>query len=302
MTFPEIEIEGPGADQPDALQAPARRAGDRAGRRRRSGPTPPTRTASCIELGPDAEAENRLAKALWELGELGAAREHYQTALALDPTNRIAERNIDRLRMLLVEAGEKTVAGPGGQQGARQDLRRGDRQDRLRAPDRPADPRKLAQVNPGDCGRADARGQPPDRLQQRRPHRRRRAAGRGAAAQAHRRRQQVRGRRDVARRQGRPDHHPRDLPGPAELRQGLVPDGGQVDRPPAVHEGHARARGDGPRGGPRGRRGGRRDRGPRSRPAAPRSRPTRRSKRSPTSSRSRRPGHAPGRRVCVGRT
>ena len=58
-----------------------------------------------LELGPDAESENRLAKALWELGELGQAREHYQTALALDPTNRIAERNIDRLRVLLVDAG-----------------------------------------------------------------------------------------------------------------------------------------------------------------------------------------------------
>src|SRR6478736_8095929 len=45
-----------------------------------------------LELGPDSEAENRLAKALWEQGELGSAREHYQTALALDPTNRIAER------------------------------------------------------------------------------------------------------------------------------------------------------------------------------------------------------------------
>src|SRR6476661_1959387 len=67
-----------------------------------------------LELGPDAEAENRLAKSLWELGELGSAREHYQTALALDPTNRIAERNIDRLRVLLVEAGEKTVAAKPG--------------------------------------------------------------------------------------------------------------------------------------------------------------------------------------------
>jgi hypothetical protein len=67
-----------------------------------------------LELGADSEAENRLAKALWELGELGAAREHYQKALALDPTNRIAERNIDRLKVLLVEAGEKTVpANPG---------------------------------------------------------------------------------------------------------------------------------------------------------------------------------------------
>ena len=62
-----------------------------------------------LELGPEADAENRLAKALWELGELGAAREHYQAALALDPTNRIAERNIDRLKTLLVAAGEKTV-------------------------------------------------------------------------------------------------------------------------------------------------------------------------------------------------
>lgn len=62
-----------------------------------------------LELGPDAEAENRLAKGLWELGELGEARERYQIALALDPTNRIAERNIERLRVLMSEAGEKTV-------------------------------------------------------------------------------------------------------------------------------------------------------------------------------------------------
>ena len=67
-----------------------------------------------LELGPEADAENRLAKALWEQGELGAAREHYQAALALDPTNRIAERNIDRLRTLLVAAGEKTVPAQEG--------------------------------------------------------------------------------------------------------------------------------------------------------------------------------------------
>jgi Flp pilus assembly protein TadD len=67
-----------------------------------------------LELAPDAEAENRLAKSLWELGELGSAREHYQTALALDPTNRIAERNIDRLRVLLVEAGDTTVPAQEG--------------------------------------------------------------------------------------------------------------------------------------------------------------------------------------------
>ena len=67
-----------------------------------------------LELGADAEAENRLAKALWEQGELGAAREHYQTALALDPTNQVAERNINRLRVLLVEAGDTTVPARAG--------------------------------------------------------------------------------------------------------------------------------------------------------------------------------------------
>jgi tetratricopeptide (TPR) repeat protein len=63
-----------------------------------------------LEMAPDAEAENRLARAMWELGELGVAREHYQVALALDPTNRIAERNIERLRVLMSEAGDKTAA------------------------------------------------------------------------------------------------------------------------------------------------------------------------------------------------
>ena len=67
-----------------------------------------------IELGPDSESENRLAKALWELGDLGGAREHYQKALSLDPTNRIAERNIDRLKVLIQEAGTKTVAAKPG--------------------------------------------------------------------------------------------------------------------------------------------------------------------------------------------
>ena len=67
-----------------------------------------------LELGPDSTAENRLAKALWELGELAEARIHYQAALAIDPTNRIAERNIDRLRLLQADAGEKTVAAMKG--------------------------------------------------------------------------------------------------------------------------------------------------------------------------------------------
>ena len=104
-----------------------------------------------LELGVDGPAENRLAKALWELGELAEARVHYQSALALDPTNRIAARNIDRLRMLLTTDAAESAPGPStisrapvsifveetGKTGfaGLYDL---------------ADPRQLVHVNPGD--------------------------------------------------------------------------------------------------------------------------------------------------------
>jgi tetratricopeptide (TPR) repeat protein len=104
-----------------------------------------------LEMGPDAEAENRLAKAYWELGELALAREHYQTALALDPTNRIAERNIDRLRVLLVEAGEKTVPALAGSKAPVSIfVEETGKTGFAYLTDLP-DPRKLAQVNPGDA-------------------------------------------------------------------------------------------------------------------------------------------------------
>jgi hypothetical protein len=103
-----------------------------------------------LELGPDAEAENRLAKSLWELGELGAAREHYQKALALDPTSRIAERNIDRLKMLLIEAGEKTVpANPGSKAPISIFVEETGKTGFAHLTNL-ARPAELAQVNPGD--------------------------------------------------------------------------------------------------------------------------------------------------------
>src|SRR5215213_2774700 len=104
-----------------------------------------------LELGPDAESENRLAKSLWELGELGSAREHYQTALALDPTNRIAERNIDRLRMLLVDAGEKTVPAQEGSKAAVSIFVEETGKTGFAFLTDLPHPRKLAQVNPGDA-------------------------------------------------------------------------------------------------------------------------------------------------------
>jgi hypothetical protein len=103
-----------------------------------------------LELGADVEAENRLAKALWELGELALAREHYQAALALDPTNRIAERNIDRLRTLLVAAGEKTVpAIEGSKAPVRIFVEETGKTGFAHLIDL-TDPKTLAQVNPGD--------------------------------------------------------------------------------------------------------------------------------------------------------
>jgi hypothetical protein len=104
-----------------------------------------------LELGPDSESENRLAKALWEMGDLGLAREHYQRALALDPTNRIAERNIDRLKVLLVEAGSKTVpAKPGSKAPVSIFVEETGKTGfaHLTGLARPAE---LAQVNPGDA-------------------------------------------------------------------------------------------------------------------------------------------------------
>jgi tetratricopeptide (TPR) repeat protein len=104
-----------------------------------------------LELGPDSEAENRLAKALWEQGELAAAREHYQAALALDPSNRIAERNINRLRLLLAEAGSRTVAAKPGSKAPVSIFVEETGKTGFAHLIELAGPRHLAQVNPGDA-------------------------------------------------------------------------------------------------------------------------------------------------------
>ena len=149
MTFPEVETTKATATNQIRLkrqlaeqaiaQATAAEWADAAETNRR-----------ILESGPDVEAENRLAKALWELGELAEAREHYQTALALDPTNRIAERNIDRLRTLLVDAGERTVPAMAGSKApVGIFVEETGKTGFAYLTDLP-DARKLAQVNPGD--------------------------------------------------------------------------------------------------------------------------------------------------------
>lgn len=54
-----------------------------------------------LELGPDTDAYNRLGKALAELGRDEEALAAYRSALERDATNRIAERNVARLEVLL---------------------------------------------------------------------------------------------------------------------------------------------------------------------------------------------------------
>ena len=57
-----------------------------------------TANRAIIASFPDeADAHNRLGKALSETGKIKEARESYQKALELDPTNSIARKNLDRL-------------------------------------------------------------------------------------------------------------------------------------------------------------------------------------------------------------
>ena len=149
MTFPETEST---ASSPAATTRVKRQLAEQATALAAAGQWTDAAEANrkLLELGADAESENRLAKALWELGELGAAREHYQAALALDPTNRIAERNIDRLRTLLVAAGEKTVPAQAGSKApVRIFVEETGKTGFAHLIDLP-DAKKLAQVNPGD--------------------------------------------------------------------------------------------------------------------------------------------------------
>ncbi|MEP7378868.1 MAG: tetratricopeptide repeat protein [Chloroflexota bacterium] len=111
-----------------------------------------------LDLGPDSAAENRLAKSYWELGELATARDHYQAALALDPTNRVAERNINRLRMLLAEAGKKTVPAQKGSKAPVSIFVEETGKTGFAHLVDLADPKKLAQVNPGDSVELSADG------------------------------------------------------------------------------------------------------------------------------------------------
>ena len=65
-----------------------------------------------LEFGPDIDAYNRMGKALAELGHHDEALVAYEQALERDATNRIAQRNVERLR-LLTQAGKTAGNGKG---------------------------------------------------------------------------------------------------------------------------------------------------------------------------------------------
>jgi tetratricopeptide (TPR) repeat protein len=64
-----------------------------------------------LEFGPDIDAYNRLGKALAETGRHAEALDAYQQALERDATNRIAQRNVERLQIVI--AAESAVDGKG---------------------------------------------------------------------------------------------------------------------------------------------------------------------------------------------
>jgi len=70
--------------------------------------------AAEIKVEERIEAQNRLAKCLWELGDLAGSKKEYQVTLTLDPINRIAERNLERLKGLIKQVGKKTTPSSEG--------------------------------------------------------------------------------------------------------------------------------------------------------------------------------------------
>jgi tetratricopeptide (TPR) repeat protein len=111
-----------------------------------------------LELGPDIDACNRLGKALAELGRNAEALEAYEQALERDATNRIAQRNVERLRLLL--AAKKPAAnGKGRPEKAPVTLfiEEMGKTGRARLINLAA-PRVLAPLSPGDAISLDVKG------------------------------------------------------------------------------------------------------------------------------------------------
>ena len=111
-----------------------------------------------LELGPDIDGYNRLGKALAELNRHGEALDAYEQALERDATNRIAQRNVERLRVLS-SADRPAVDGKGRTDKAPATLfiEEMGKTGRARLINLAA-PRVLAPLSPGDAVDLDASG------------------------------------------------------------------------------------------------------------------------------------------------
>ncbi|MFM2194295.1 MAG: hypothetical protein ACO25N_00640 [Candidatus Limnocylindrus sp.] len=103
-----------------------------------------------IKVEERIEAQNRLAKCLWELGDLAGSKKEYQATLALDPLNRIAERNLERLKGLIKKVGKKITASSEGATTPAGVFIQEAGTTGFAALTHVADAGTLAQVNPGD--------------------------------------------------------------------------------------------------------------------------------------------------------
>jgi tetratricopeptide (TPR) repeat protein len=111
-----------------------------------------------LELGPDIDAYNRLGKALAELGRTPEALEAYEQAIERDATNRIAQRNAERLRVLVGGDAGASSEGPAEKAPATLFIEEMGKTGRARIINLAA-PRVLAPLSPGDAVTIEADGE-----------------------------------------------------------------------------------------------------------------------------------------------
>jgi tetratricopeptide (TPR) repeat protein len=97
----------------------------------------------------EADAYNRLGKALTELGRYAEALQAYSQAMAVDPGNGIARRNLDRLRILVERAGVSDVGARGEKIDPRLFVEEAGKTV-VTALQNAASPETVARINPGD--------------------------------------------------------------------------------------------------------------------------------------------------------
>jgi tetratricopeptide (TPR) repeat protein len=112
-----------------------------------------------LELGPDIDAYNRLGKALAEMNRPEEALVAYEQALERDATNRIAQRNVERLRMVLAaDKPAKNGKGRTDKAPATLFIEEMGKTGRARLINLAA-PRVLAPLSPGDAVELEVEGQ-----------------------------------------------------------------------------------------------------------------------------------------------